>query len=188
MIPAAGACPFIDQGDLCIRGTTSSTACYGDSGGPAVVSVNGNWQLVGATSRAGGRNTSTCGADGVLYTSIPAFRGWIDQYVNAGGNGSQPCTQCTPATATISTGQTKYQPHYYSQAPGTHRAWLSQPAGADFVMGLFYYANSNWSLVAHNSNASGSEPLSYSGPEGYYRWAVYARNGAGSYTIYTQKP
>lgn len=70
------SCANYRTGDLCIYGTISQTACYGDSGGPALA----GGQLVGATSRAGG-NSSTCGPSHVIYTNVVYFRNWIRQYV-----------------------------------------------------------------------------------------------------------
>jgi secreted trypsin-like serine protease len=64
-------------GDLCVRGSSSATACYGDSGGPAIV----GGALVGATSRSGGNNT-TCGPTHAIYTSVVHFKSWINQYVS----------------------------------------------------------------------------------------------------------
>ncbi|MFI9011875.1 S1 family peptidase [Actinosynnema sp. NPDC053489] len=57
----------------------NSGACYGDSGGPQIKSVNGVWQLIGATSRAG-NNSSTCATAPSIYVDVPAFRSWISQY------------------------------------------------------------------------------------------------------------
>ncbi len=57
----------------------NSGACYGDSGGPQVKAVNGQWQLIGATSRAG-NNSSTCATGPSIYMDVPAFRSWISQY------------------------------------------------------------------------------------------------------------
>ncbi|NUT45994.1 MAG: serine protease [Saccharothrix sp.] len=57
----------------------NSGACYGDSGGPQIKSVNGVWQLIGATSRAG-NNNSTCATGPSIYMDVPAFRSWISQY------------------------------------------------------------------------------------------------------------
>jgi secreted trypsin-like serine protease len=50
-------------------------ACYGDSGGPQIKSVNGAWHLIGATSRSGGG--ATCAVDPSIYVDVPAFRPWI---------------------------------------------------------------------------------------------------------------
>jgi secreted trypsin-like serine protease len=60
----------------------NSGACYGDSGGPQVKSVNGAWQLIGATSRAG-NSSSTCATGPSIYMDVPAFRSWISQYAGA---------------------------------------------------------------------------------------------------------
>ncbi|MBX3714268.1 MAG: trypsin-like serine protease [Lysobacter sp.] len=76
-IIASSNCANFRTGDLCIRGTSSATACYGDSGGPAIA----GGALVGATSRAGGNN-STCGPTHAIYTSVVHFRSWIGQYVS----------------------------------------------------------------------------------------------------------
>lgn len=72
---------FDSSSELCIVGDTEQTACYGDSGGPAIVAGQDGWILIGATSRAGGNN-STCGADGsVIYTDIAAHHAWISYYL-----------------------------------------------------------------------------------------------------------
>jgi secreted trypsin-like serine protease len=60
----------------------NSGACYGDSGGPQVKSVSGQWQLVGATSRAG-NNSSTCATGPSIYMDVPAFRSWISRYAGS---------------------------------------------------------------------------------------------------------
>ena len=62
--------------------SNNAGACYGDSGGPQIKAVNGSWELVGATSRAGGR-TSTCAVDPSIYTDVPAYRSWITGYTGA---------------------------------------------------------------------------------------------------------
>ncbi|MFI9816207.1 S1 family peptidase [Saccharothrix variisporea] len=60
----------------------NSGACYGDSGGPQIKSVNGVWQLIGATSRAG-NSSSTCATGPSIYMDVPAFRSWISQYAGS---------------------------------------------------------------------------------------------------------
>ncbi|RGC67366.1 Extracellular small neutral protease precursor [Micromonospora sp. MW-13] len=55
-------------------------ACYGDSGGPQVRKVNGVWNLIGATSRAG-NNNSTCATGPSIYEDLPSIRSWIDTQV-----------------------------------------------------------------------------------------------------------
>jgi secreted trypsin-like serine protease len=52
-------------------------SCTGDSGGPAYIEVDGEWQLAGATSRATGKSRRNCG-DGGVYTRVAAYRDWIE--------------------------------------------------------------------------------------------------------------
>jgi len=75
-------CSGTGAGDLCFRGTTTATACKGDSGGPALAGS----LLVGATSRSG-RSANYCGED-VIYTNVTYYKTWIDSYVNGGGGGT----------------------------------------------------------------------------------------------------
>ncbi|TCO45355.1 S1 family peptidase [Actinocrispum wychmicini] len=56
--------------ELCVKVTTRSTACYGDSGGPALVGST----LVGADSRGG----DACGdSGGEIYGDLTTQRTWI---------------------------------------------------------------------------------------------------------------
>jgi len=52
-------------------GGTIGNTCYGDSGGPAFATINGNFVVVGVTSRG-----SFCGKDGV-DTRVDAFKDWV---------------------------------------------------------------------------------------------------------------
>ncbi|MFD8495177.1 S1 family peptidase [Amycolatopsis sp. NPDC059657] len=51
-------------------------ACYGDSGGPQVKQVNGTWELIGATSRAG-NNSSTCATGPSIYVDVSYYKSWV---------------------------------------------------------------------------------------------------------------
>nr|BEK70623.1 serine protease [Kitasatospora purpeofusca] len=69
--------------ELCVAGTTTDTACYGDSGGPALIDRNGRRELAGATSRSG-NNDDTCGSGGsAIYTDLASWRSWIQEYTGA---------------------------------------------------------------------------------------------------------
>jgi secreted trypsin-like serine protease len=57
----------------------NSGACYGDSGGPQVKRVNGVWQLIGATGRAG-NNSTTCATAPSIYVDVPYYSNWIARY------------------------------------------------------------------------------------------------------------
>jgi V8-like Glu-specific endopeptidase len=52
-------------------------SCTGDSGGPAYIDVDGEWQLAGATSRGTSIAPRTCG-DGGIYTRVHAYVDWIE--------------------------------------------------------------------------------------------------------------
>jgi secreted trypsin-like serine protease len=59
-------------------------ACYGDSGGPAVMGSTGNWTLVGATSRPG-NGDPTCATGPTIYTDVTTYQDWIKSTINGGG-------------------------------------------------------------------------------------------------------
>jgi secreted trypsin-like serine protease len=65
--------------ELVITGPSSDT-CSGDSGGPALESVGGRWQLAGITSRGIPAARGVCGGGGI-YTSVGAIAGWIEREV-----------------------------------------------------------------------------------------------------------
>ncbi|MGW1676522.1 S1 family peptidase [Saccharopolyspora sp. NPDC002376] len=77
-------CQDIDgQGEICTDNPNGdSGACYGDSGGPQIKGTQGNWELIGATSRAG-NNDSTCATGPSIYTDVTAYADWVNQ--NTGG-------------------------------------------------------------------------------------------------------
>jgi Trypsin/Proprotein convertase P-domain len=53
-------------------------ACYGDSGGPAVLRGAGGWQLAGTTTAG---TTRICGQGPSIYMDSAAHRAWIDSVV-----------------------------------------------------------------------------------------------------------
>ncbi|GAA4232664.1 serine protease [Actinomadura meridiana] len=63
--------------EICTGGEQGKGACYGDSGGPAVIGGPGSWELVGATSR-GGQN---CAAGPAIYSDTSAYRDKITQII-----------------------------------------------------------------------------------------------------------
>lgn len=83
---ADSSCVGIDgPTELCL-GERGVGACYGDSGGPSVVRVNGRWELTGATSRDG-TGSDLCAQGGAVYGDVTAHRPWIDEQT---GGGTQP--------------------------------------------------------------------------------------------------
>ncbi|MFC4000334.1 S1 family peptidase [Prauserella oleivorans] len=57
-------------------------ACYGDSGGPQLVHVDGRWRLTGLSSRSGD-DRAVCGAAPSIYTSAVAYAPWINDRVSS---------------------------------------------------------------------------------------------------------
>jgi secreted trypsin-like serine protease len=52
-------------------------ACYGDSGGPAVLQSGTSWVLVGNTS---GGTSAICGQGPSVYVDLPNLRSWIEEH------------------------------------------------------------------------------------------------------------
>lgn len=71
---------FDAQTELCLGDDDPNTsACYGDSGGPSVIQVDGQWQLTGATNRAGQSKHPCQDNEASIYASVPAHKQWIDE-------------------------------------------------------------------------------------------------------------
>ncbi|WP_405717370.1 S1 family peptidase [Streptomyces sp. NBC_00046] len=71
---------YADRTRLCtITTVPKAMACFGDSGGPQVQKGRGGrWELIGVTSGPGAPNVP-CSQGPGLYTSAPAYAGWIDK-------------------------------------------------------------------------------------------------------------
>ncbi len=77
---AMAADPGISNANLlCFNASDGNASCYGDSGGPAFVTVNGKLQVAGITSGGTG-NQCTEGWD--LYTSVHGEIAFVDQVMN----------------------------------------------------------------------------------------------------------
>ncbi|RZS39333.1 trypsin [Herbihabitans rhizosphaerae] len=68
--------PFDPAGDLCIETSPGSSACNGDSGGPALAGSDGNWTQIGVTSRGA---TGCDGSQPTIYTDVGAHIQWIKE-------------------------------------------------------------------------------------------------------------
>ncbi|GGM74577.1 serine protease [Longimycelium tulufanense] len=75
-------CEFINEGsEICTDSPgRNSGVCYGDSGGPQVKKVAGQWQLIGVASHLATSRTSTCGIYPSAYVNVPVHRSWIEQH------------------------------------------------------------------------------------------------------------
>jgi hypothetical protein len=74
------------QYELCLSNAGGKSACYGDSGGPALLGTPGNWTIAGDTH--GG--PSVCGTDVFTYAELPTIRSWIDSVAGPDGGGGNP--------------------------------------------------------------------------------------------------
>jgi secreted trypsin-like serine protease len=68
--------------ELCVSNVDGwRGACYGDSGGPAVLRVGGTWRLAGTTTAG---TTSICGQGPSIYMDSSTHRTWVDSVVGGG--------------------------------------------------------------------------------------------------------
>ncbi|GAA0601718.1 serine protease [Kutzneria viridogrisea] len=65
---------FHPEHELCMDSRNQRTACYGDSGGPAVYMANE--RVIGVTSRG----SRSCGDQDTLYTRVQPYLSWIKSY------------------------------------------------------------------------------------------------------------
>lgn len=79
-----GQCSGITgQSEVCTSNPGGNAgACYGDSGGPQIKGTPGQWELIGATSRAG-NNDSNCATGPSIYTDVSALQDWVNQSTRA---------------------------------------------------------------------------------------------------------
>ena len=114
------------------------------------------------------------------------------QVVTVTSDGGAPCTACTRYTGTLSgTRDFDIQPNgtwYFRGVSGTHRGWLSGPAGTDFDLYLQKWNGFFWVTVAASESATSQEQIAYAGSSGYYRWIVNSFSGSGSYSFWLQAP
>ncbi|GGM60863.1 hypothetical protein GCM10012275_34890 [Longimycelium tulufanense] len=69
------------QTEICTRPhvvRVPNLPCYGDVGTPQVIKIGHRWELIGVLSRP--VDTRGCGITNVIYTDLPAHRGWIERH------------------------------------------------------------------------------------------------------------
>ncbi len=64
------------KSEFLTESSEGTSACHGDSGGPAYVEVDGELVVTGVTSRSVGDETDSCNV-AAAYTSIPFYASWI---------------------------------------------------------------------------------------------------------------
>ncbi|MFD6225905.1 S1 family peptidase [Streptomyces sp. NPDC060232] len=73
---------YADRTRLCTIGRVpDAMACFGDSGGPQLQrGMHGRWELLGVTSGPGAPGVA-CSKGPGLYSSVPAYAGWIRETI-----------------------------------------------------------------------------------------------------------
>jgi hypothetical protein len=137
-------------------------ACYGDSGGPAVIKEGAEWALVGATSGGVGK----CGENPSYYVDVPHLRSWIETY--AGPDGGTPPggtnlalnrpTKSNQASCNASEGTAKAVNG--SVSDGNSDKWCSAVAGAKSIE-VDLGANRQLTRFVVKHAGAGSESTAY---------------------------
>ncbi|WP_086819555.1 trypsin-like serine protease [Allokutzneria sp. NRRL B-24872] len=78
---SCSAIPFDAQHELCVDApNNTASACFGDSGGPALLKADGVWRLAGATSRG---QSLRCTSGDTIYSDVTSHRDWINQQLGS---------------------------------------------------------------------------------------------------------
>lgn len=72
---------------------------------------------------------------------------------------------------------------YRALSGGTHTVCLAGPEGADLDLALQRWNGGAWEAVAASDGPASGELLTFAGDAGFYRIAVIATAGGGSYTV-----
>ncbi|OLZ55725.1 serine protease [Amycolatopsis coloradensis] len=81
--PSRCAEAFIAAGEVCTNNPSGTDgSCYGDSGTPALATIDGVPQLVGIASRSA--DPKFCGVEPDVFTSAPDLRNWIYHVARTG--------------------------------------------------------------------------------------------------------
>ena len=149
------------QYELCLSNAGGKSACYGDSGGPALVGTPGNWQIAGDTH--GG--PSVCGSDVYTYAELPTIRTWIDSVAGPDGGGggtpgtnlalNKPVTASTPCNANEGGAKAVNG----SVSGGNSDKWCS--AAADKTLTVDLGSAQKLSKLAVKHAGSGGEPAGF---------------------------
>lgn len=83
-VVASSKCTGVNAAELCVADPQNlrSSACFGDSGGPAVVRRGASFVLAGLASRAGGIS-STCEGS-TVYVAAPYVSSWVMRVISGG--------------------------------------------------------------------------------------------------------
>lgn len=79
----SGSMPIVDLGQHSyISGFEQSGVCFGDSGGPGLIEVEGKWYVLGVNSAVYNESGDPCQGF-AIQTRVDVYREWIASWVNA---------------------------------------------------------------------------------------------------------
>ena len=145
---------------------------------PATVTAGGSSTLTISSS-----SSTPAGTSNVTVTAVGGGKSHTAGYAltvtsTASGCGGYDVVQ----SGTVTSGGTTYLPYVYDSTAGVMTACLDGPNGVDFDLYLQKWNGSSWSTVASSTTSAPDETLTYSNTAGYYRLAVKAYSGSGSFT------
>jgi hypothetical protein len=132
------------------------SACYGDSGGPALLGTSGNWQLVGDTH--GG--PSVCGTDVFSYAELPTIKSWIESLAGPETGGPGPSTnlalnKAATGSASCAAAETPAKAVNGSVGAGNGDKWCSAASGTKTLQVDLGASQNLKRLVVRHAGAGG---------------------------------
>lgn len=145
---------------------------------PATVTAGGSSTMTITTS-----SSTPAGTSNVTITAAGGGKSHTASYGLTVTSTSSGCAGYDVVqSGTVSSGGTTYLPYVYDSTAGVMTACLDGPNGVDFDLYLQRWNGSFWSTVASSTTSAPDEKLTYTNTAGYYRLAVNAYSGSGSFT------
>lgn len=176
-----------DQGNG--QGTGDGGACFGDSGGPAFFTRDGNVYVAGVTSY-GDQNCTDFG----VSTKVDAFETWIEsntgeavEDLNGGGVVVNEIT--FEETGNLAATGDVIGFDYESLNAGTHTLELTGDAGTDFDLYLLVWNGTRWKANWSSTGPDSTESLSVYIPRGAeFKAGIKSYSGGGDFTLTVTHP
>jgi hypothetical protein len=124
------------------------------------------------------------------YGGRVLFDSPFEQAFDVEGWNTGACGGCNFFAGALSAGASAFthREGYDVTVPGTHRARLVVPEGADFDLVLWQWNRAEWVPVAQSETEAALEEVVFEGPAGVYRWEIRALSGSGVWELGTEFP
>jgi V8-like Glu-specific endopeptidase len=165
-------------------GTGDGGACFGDSGGPAFFTRDGNVYVAGVTSY-GDQNCTDFG----VSTKVDAFESWIENNTgraveDLSGGGAVVNEITFTETGTLAATGAVEGWEYVTLNAGDHTLTLSGDAGTDFDLYLLVWNGTRWKKKWSSTGPTSDESISvYVGRSGTFMAGVKSYSGSGDYEL-----